>query len=75
MSDKPKKKTGSIAIPFLVTIFIGMIIIGGAAYFIYSNYLKKDDKKLSEPQPRNGSISITPKPGSDTIPSFNLSFH
>lgn len=61
MSDKPKKKTGSIAIPFLVTIFIGMIIIGGAAYFIYSNYLKKDDKKLSEPQPRNGSISITPE--------------
>ncbi|MBE6864835.1 MAG: LytR family transcriptional regulator [Ruminococcus flavefaciens] len=61
MSDAPKKKTGSIAIPFLVTIFIGMIIIGGAAYFIYYNYLRKGEEKLSEPQPRNGSISISPE--------------
>ena len=47
MSEKRKKKTGSIAIPFLVTIFIATIIVGGAGYFIYHNYIgkKEDDIK------------------------------
>ena len=38
-----KKKSGSIAVPFLTTIFIGLLLLGGAAYFIYNKYLKKDN--------------------------------
>jgi anionic cell wall polymer biosynthesis LytR-Cps2A-Psr (LCP) family protein len=59
MSEKKKKKTGSIAIPFLVTIFIGMILVGGAAFFIYHTFIAHDKDKLKEPQPRNGSISVS----------------
>ncbi len=59
MSEKHKKKTGSIAIPFLVTIFIATIIVGGAGYFIYHNYIGKKEDDIKEPQPRNGSISVS----------------
>jgi anionic cell wall polymer biosynthesis LytR-Cps2A-Psr (LCP) family protein len=59
MSEKKKKKSGSIAIPFLVTIFIGMILIGGAVFFIYNMFIKDKDSKIKEPQPRNGSISVS----------------
>lgn len=44
-----KKKTGRIAVPFLVTIFIGLIIVGGAAIFIYMKYFNKDD---TPPKPK-----------------------
>lgn len=60
MSEKKKKKSGSIAIPFLVTIFIGMILVGGAAFFIYHTYIKKE-KTLDEPPQRNSSISLSAK--------------
>jgi len=59
MSDKPKKKVGSIAIPFLVTIFIATLIVGGAVYFIYHNFVSKKEDKIKEPPPRNGSISVS----------------
>lgn len=39
-----KRKNGQIAVPFLVTIFIGLIIIGGMAYGVY-RYLGLDNKK------------------------------
>ncbi|EWM52663.1 LCP family protein [Ruminococcus flavefaciens] len=47
-----KKKSGSIAVPFLLTIFIGLIIVGGAAAILY-NYLgfgKKEKPPLPVPR-------------------------
>ncbi len=51
-----KKKSGSIAVPFLLTIFLGLLIIGGGAFGIY-NYLgiNKQDP-LDEPTPRAAAI-------------------
>lgn len=45
--EKQKQKIGSTAIPFLLTVLISLIIIGGAALFIF-NKLDKD-KNSSEP--------------------------
>ncbi|MDE5569593.1 MAG: LCP family protein [Ruminococcus sp.] len=48
-----KKKTGSIAVPYLVTIFLGILIVGGGTFFLL-NYLGILDgnKELPEPTPR-----------------------
>lgn len=48
-----KKKAGSIAVPYLVTIFIGIIIVGGGTFFLlrYLGILD-GEKKLPEPTPR-----------------------
>lgn len=48
-----KKKSGSIAVPFLITIFIGLLIIGGAALFIYNYFGLNKEEDLSEPIPRS----------------------
>lgn len=48
-----KKKNGRIAVPFLITIFIGLLIIGGAALFIYNYFGLSKDDELSEPIPRS----------------------
>ena len=32
-----KKKSGRIAVPFLVTVFLGLLIVGGGAYAEYIN--------------------------------------
>ena len=48
-----KKKKGRIAVPYLVTIFIGLLIIGGAALFIYNYFELGNDGELSEPIARN----------------------
>lgn len=48
-----KKKNGRIAVPFLVTIFIGLILIGGAALFLYNYFELGKDEELSEPVARN----------------------
>ena len=54
-----KKKKGRIAIPFLLTMFISLIIIGGAALFIY-NYLGiGKEKELEEPIARNTATAAT----------------
>lgn len=47
-----KKKSGSIAVPFLVTIFVGLLVIGGAALFIYNYFGLSNEQELSEPVPR-----------------------
>lgn len=47
-----KKKQGHIAVPFLVTIFIGLLIIGGAAVYIYNYFGLGKQKELSEPVAR-----------------------
>lgn len=48
-----KKKNGRIAVPFLITIFIGLLIIGGAALFIYNYFGFNEGDELSEPIPRS----------------------
>ena len=49
-----KRKSGSIAVPFLVTIFIGLIIVGGAAYGIYRYFGFGKTDVPPEPTPRTG---------------------
>lgn len=48
-----KKQSGSIAVPFLVTVFVGLLIIGGAALFIYNYFGLSKEEELSEPIPRS----------------------
>ena len=43
-----KKKKGRIVIPYIITIVIGMIIIGGAALFIYNYFELGKDEELPE---------------------------
>ena len=52
------KKTGHVALPFLMTIFIGLIIIGGIAYGIYRYFGFGKVEKPPEPVPRtSGQIT------------------
>ena len=54
-----KKKTGSIAVPFLVTIFISLIVVGGAAFAIYNYFGFGSTDAPPEPTPRTGqNISV-----------------
>ena len=53
-----KKKSGSIAVPFLVTIFFGLIIIGGGVYCIYQYFGFGKADPLDEPTPRS-AVSVT----------------
>ena len=52
-----KKKAGSYAIPYLITIFLGLLIVGGAAYFIYNYLGYGKPKELTTPTPRNVQIT------------------
>ncbi|MCR4794100.1 MAG: LCP family protein [Ruminococcus sp.] len=47
-----KGKSGHIAVPFLVTIFIGLIIVGGIAYGAYRYFGLGKQEELTEPIPR-----------------------
>lgn len=54
-----KKKTGSIAVPFLVTVFIGLIVVGGAAFGLYRYFGFGNTDAPPEPTPRTGqTISV-----------------
>ena len=46
------KKTGHVAVPFLLTIFIGLIIVGGGALFAWRYWGLGVIEKPSEPVPR-----------------------
>lgn len=50
---RKKKKVGSIALPYLVTIFIGILLVGGGT-FLFLRYLGLlgAEKELPEPTPR-----------------------
>lgn len=52
-----KKKSGSIAVPFLVTIFIGLIIVGGGAFAIYKYFGLGHDDTPQKPIPRQVTLS------------------
>lgn len=49
------KKSGQIAVPFLVTIFVGLIIIGGFAYGLYRYFGFGKEDAPPEPTPRQGT--------------------
>ncbi len=51
-----KKKTGSIAIPFLITFLISLVIIGGAAMFIYDK-IDNDESSLESMVNEVGTLS------------------
>ena len=51
-----KRKSGSIAVPFLVTIFLGLIIIGGLAFGLYNYLGLNKSAPLDEPTPRAASV-------------------
>ena len=51
-----KRKSGSIAVPFLATIFIGLIVIGGIAAGLYKYLGFGQEKKPSEPIPRTSGM-------------------
>lgn len=47
------KKVGSIALPYLITIFVGILIIGGGTLFFLNHLgIIGGDKELSEPPPK-----------------------
>ncbi len=51
-----KKKSGRIAVPFLVTIFLGLLIIGGGAFWIYNYLGLNKSAPLEEPTPRAAAV-------------------
>ena len=54
-----KKKSGSIAVPFLVTIFISLIVVGGTALWFYKYFGFGSTETPPEPTPRTGqTISV-----------------
>ena len=56
MTKKKKKKSGSIAIPFLLTFLISLIVIGGIAMIIYDK-IDKDDSSLLTMVNEAGTLS------------------
>ena len=53
------KKTGHVAVPFLLTIFIGLIIVGGGALFAWRYWGLGVIEKPSEPVPRVDGVVTT----------------
>lgn len=52
-----KNQKGHVAVPFLITIFIGLIIIGGAAVAVYKYFGLDKKDELSEPVARAASTA------------------
>lgn len=51
------KKTGHVAVPFLITIFIGLIVVGGLAMFAWRYWGLGIIEKPSEPVPRTDVVT------------------
>ena len=47
-----RKKSGHIAVPFLITIFIGLIVVGGLAFGVYRYFGFGKEADPPEPTPR-----------------------
>lgn len=53
-----KQKIGSIAVPYLITIFVGILIIGGGTFIFLRHFgILGGEKELSEPTPRQITTS------------------
>lgn len=61
-----KKKIGSIAVPYLVTIFIGILIVGGGTFFLL-HYLGIIDGDTQLPEPPKSQITTTTYADNHTI--------
>lgn len=56
--SKNKKKTGSIALPYLITIFVGILIIGGGTIFTLRHFgILNNHKQLKQPPQRDISTA------------------
>lgn len=56
--SRKKKRAGSIAVPYLVTIFIGILIIGGGTFILLKHLgVLGNSKELVEPTPRQVDIT------------------
>ena len=55
-ATKMAKKTGHVAVPFLLTIFIGLIILGGSALFAWNYWGLGKSNELKEPVPRTAGV-------------------
>ncbi len=55
-AKKMAKKTGHVAVPFLITIFIGLILVGGGALFAWQYWGLGKNEKPSEPVPRTVGV-------------------
>lgn len=62
---RKKKKSGSIAVPFLITVFVGLLIIGGIAFGIFKYFGLGKGNELHEPTPR--AVSTTTYEDNHTI--------
>ena len=56
-ATKMAKKTGHVAVPFLLTIFIGLIILGGGALFAWNYWGLGKSNELKEPVPRTSGVT------------------
>lgn len=63
---KKKKKTGSIAVPYLLTIFIGIIVVGGGT-FLFLKHLGIIDGSDTLPLPPKRQVSIATYADNHTI--------
>lgn len=61
-----KKKIGSIAVPYLVTIFIGILIVGGGTFFLL-HYLGIIDGEDKLPEPPKRQVTTTTYADNHTI--------
>lgn len=61
-----KKKTGSIAVPYLVTIFIGILIVGGGTFFLL-HYLGIIDGNDQLPEPPKRQVTTTTYADNHTV--------
>ena len=54
-----KKRTGRIAIPYLITIFVGLCIVGGTVFGLYKYFGIGEEEAPPKPQPRNGIVTAS----------------
>ncbi len=54
-----KKKAGSIAIPYLITIFVAILVIGGGAYFLLRYLGIIDTEKTLPPPPARQVVTAS----------------
>lgn len=62
---RKKKKAGSIAVPFLITVFVGLLIIGGIAFGLFKYFGLGRGGELKPPTPR--AVGTTTEEDSHTI--------
>lgn len=65
MAKKKKRKAGSIAVPFLITVFVGLLIVGGVAFGLFKYFGLGRGGELKPPTPR--AVGTTTEEDNHTI--------